>query len=287
MATTSSRPRSLAEVALRGMPVFGLAADFPDGHVILHHHHPEAQLICAVQGVMLVRSQDGSGPARPAGASSAPGGRRAARPWGHSERGHWIVPPTRALWMPAGRPHEIRCVGEVRLRSVYVRPDVAAALPQRAQAVGISELLRALVLATTEITTPYAEDSRDARLVRLLLDELQALPVLPLHLPQPADAGLRRICRHLQQHPADGSTLQQWATRLGVDATTVQRRFARETGMRFGQWRQQARLLRALERLAVGEKVVDVALAMGYSSPSAFATMFKRQFGTPPSAFFR
>jgi AraC-like DNA-binding protein len=57
--------------------------------------------------------------------------------------------------------------------------------------------------------------------------------------------------------------------------------------MTFGQWRQQARLLRALERLAGGEKVVDVALALGYESPSAFATMFKRQFGQTPSQFFR
>jgi AraC-like DNA-binding protein len=57
--------------------------------------------------------------------------------------------------------------------------------------------------------------------------------------------------------------------------------------MTFGQWRQQARLLHALERLALGDKVVDVALSLGYDSPSAFATMFKRQFGETPSAFFR
>lgn len=173
------------------------------------------------------------------------------------------------------------------MRSIYVRPDVARTMPAQVQAVAISELLRALILATSQITAPYTDDSRDGRLVRLLLDEMHAVPVLPLHLPQPADTGLRRICGHLQKHPADASTLQQWATRLGVDATTVQRRFARETGMRFGQWRQQARLLRALERLATGEKVVDVALALGYTSPSAFATMFKRQFGQTPSAFFR
>jgi len=45
--------------------------------------------------------------------------------------------------------------------------------------------------------------------------------------------------------------------------------------------------LHGLERLAVGDKVVDVALALGYDSPSAFAAMFKRQFGETPSAFFR
>lgn len=57
--------------------------------------------------------------------------------------------------------------------------------------------------------------------------------------------------------------------------------------MTFGQWRQQARLMQALERIALGERIIDVAGALGYDSPSAFASMFKRQFGTTPSQFFR
>ena len=108
-----------------------------------------------------------------------------------------------------------------------------------------------------------------------------------MHLPQPADARLRRICAHLSGRPGDVSTLADWASELQLDVKTIQRLFARETGMTFGQWRQQSRLLHALERLAVGQKVVDVALALGYDSPSAFAAMFKRQFGATPSAFFR
>ena len=122
--------------------------------------------------------------------------------------------------------------------------------------------------------------------MRLILDELRALPVLPLHLQMPADARLRRICEALQGRLDDDSTLADWAERLAVDVKTIQRLFARETGMTFGQWRQQARLLRALELLATGEKVIAVALALGYDSPSAFATMFRKQFGLTPSQFF-
>ncbi|REN14033.1 AraC family transcriptional regulator, partial [Mycobacterium tuberculosis] len=73
---------------------------------------------------------------------------------------------------------------------------------------------------------------------------------------------------------------------LGVDVKTIQRLCARELGMTFGQWRQQARLLRALEQLAHGEKVIDVALSLGYASPSAFTAMFKKRFGQLPSQFF-
>lgn len=49
--------------------------------------------------------------------------------------------------------------------------------------------------------------------------------------------------------------------------------------MTFGQWRQQARLLLALERLAVGAKITDMALELGYESPSAFTSVFKKQLG--------
>jgi AraC-like DNA-binding protein len=241
------------------MPVTCRSIDYPAGHLIERHSHTRGQLVYAAHGVMLVAA----------------------------DAGQWIVPPTRGIWMPAGSEHWIRCIGTVHMRSLYVRPDAAPHLPTHSQAVGISPLLRELILAGMKIELPYAKASRDARLMRLLLDELEALPVLPLHLPQPSDPRLQRICARLQDHPVDGSTLTDWAQLLEVDVKTIQRLFARETGMTFGQWRQQARLLRALEQLASGDKVIDVALSLGYESPSAFAAMFKRQFGEPPSTFFR
>jgi AraC-like DNA-binding protein len=137
-----------------------------------------------------------------------------------------------------------------------------------------------------EMRQPYSPGTRDGRVMRLILDELRALPVLPLHLHMPSDPRLLRICKRLQQQLDDPSTMSEWARRLAVDVKTIQRLFLKETGMTFGQWRQQARLLRALELLAGGEKVINVALALGYESPSAFATMFRRQFNQTPGQFF-
>jgi len=241
------------------MPVTGKAIDYPTGHVVPSHSHPTCQLIHAVQGVMVVSAQGDQ----------------------------WVVPPTRGLWMPAREPHSIRMVGDVQVRTVYIRPDASAHLPAGCRVVGISPLLRELILAAIEVAQPYDPDARDGRLMQLLLDEVAVLPSLPLHLPQPSDPDLLTICRVLADAPDDASTLGDWAGRLGVDAKTIQRRFARQTGMTFGQWRQQARLITALEQLAAGVKVVDVALNLGYNSPSAFATMFKRQFGASPSGYFR
>ena len=46
--------------------------------------------------------------------------------------------------------------------------------------------------------------------------------------------------------------------------------------MSFATWRQQARLLESLRRLAAGEPVTKVALDCGYASASAFGAMFRR-----------
>lgn len=249
---------ALQEIDAAPCPVTGRATDYPASWHIAPHAHAKHQLIYAVQGVMVVQS----------------------------EAGRWVVPPTRAIWMRAGMTHEIRCIGEVHMRSLLVAPDAAPRLLDATQAVGISPLLRELIRAAMEVRQPYAPATRDGRVMRLILDELRALPVLPLHLQMPSDPRLLQICSLLQQAPDDASTMADWAQRLAVDVKTIQRLFLKQTGMTFGQWRQQARLLRALELLAMGEKVIDVALAMGYESPSAFATMFRKQFDQTPSQFF-
>lgn len=239
-------------------PVSGHATDYAPGWEVLPHAHAKHQLIYAVHGVMGV----------------------------HTDAGHWVVPPSRALWMPAGTVHAIRCMGEVHMRSLFVRPDAAPLLLQDCSVVAISPLLRELIRAAMQVAHPCPLDSRDARLMRLLLDELHALPVLPLALPLPSDARVLRICQRLQQQLDDASTLADWAVHLQVNVKTLQRLFVAQTGMGFGRWRQQARLLRALELLARGDKVIDVALALGYESPGAFSTMFRKQFGQTPSQFF-
>jgi len=175
----------------------------------------------------------------------------------------------------------------VKMRSVFVRPDAAANLPRQSKAISISPLLSELIKASVNFRGPFAEDSREARIMRLILDEISVLPTLPLKLLHPSDPRLLAICSALQQRPDDPSTVADWGLHLGVDEKTIQRLFRKETGMTFGQWRQQARLMQALERIALGERIIDVAGTLGYDSPSAFASMFKRQFGTTPSQFFK
>ena len=92
----------------------------------------------------------------------------------------------------------------------------------------------------------------------------------------------------------NGVPVDEWGIRMeagscnpaGASARTLSRLFVKETDMTFGAWRQQARLLKALEMLAGGHGVTVAALELGYQSPSAFIAMFRRALGVSPGRYF-
>ncbi|KAF1067272.1 MAG: HTH-type transcriptional regulator NimR [Pseudomonas citronellolis] len=206
---------------------------------------------------------------------------------GETAAGWWGTRPTRGGWWQAGVEHSLRMRGSARVRSLFVDPSAVDGLPEGDCVIDVSPLLRELILAATSVAPRYSADSRDGRLMRFLLDELRSLPVLPFHLPWPTDARMLRVCRELVEAPAQEATAEQWAERLAMSPKTFHRHFQASTGVTFGRWRQQARLLLALEYLAEGRPVLEVALQHGYDSQSAFAAAFRRQFGVAPSAFYR
>lgn len=256
-AAASARSTDPVDYQRVPRPVAAMAKDFADGHHIAPHSHERAQLIFAVEGVMLVSTAAGS----------------------------WAVPPQRAVWMPAGVTHEIRMAGAVAMRTIYVRPDAATRLPDRVRVIAVSSLLRELTLRACALPVLYDESGPAARIMTLILDEIAALPTLALDLPLPSDARLRRICHALRDEPGATRTLDDWAREAGASTRTLARRFVRETGLTFAEWRQQARLLEAMARLAAGEPVTRIALDLGYDSPSAFTAMFRRALGTTPSRY--
>lgn len=239
-------------------PVGAMAKDFPDGFFIPPHAHRRSQLIHASSGVMRVRTPQGA----------------------------WVVPPHRAVWVPANVVHDVRMAGAVAMRTLYIVPGAVAALPRECCVVAVSPLLRELVLRASAAPLLYDEAGPDGRVMALILDELRMLPVLPLNLPMPQDPRLVKVCRAILDDPASALTLGGWSRRAGASSRTLARLFLRETGMTFGRWRQQARLLEALSRLAQGQSVTTIALDLGYDSPSAFTFMFRRALGRTPSAYF-
>jgi AraC-like DNA-binding protein len=259
----SSRPTLLypdgfdpGEVVESTLPVLGFARDegpYDTGW----HHHTRCQLLFAIRGVMTVRTHDGT----------------------------WTVPPQQAVWVPAGVEHAVHAVQEVAMRSLYLDPDAARGLPETCCVLPVPPLLRELILRVVALGRSYPPDGPEARMVAVIPDELRRLKPEPLHLPLPRDARLSIVTAALIADPGDRRDLGDWAAQAGASERTLARLFNRETGMTFGAWRQRRRLLAAVERLAGGDPVTTVALDLGYDSPSAFITMFKKSLGDTPGRY--
>jgi len=240
-------------------PLVVKALDHRLGEATDRHHHRRAQLVYAVDGVIAV----------------------------DTDRGLWVVPPQRAVWVPPGTAHQVRAVSTVAtMHNLYLEPEAARDLPRDCCVVTVSPLMRELIRAAARLPERYDEDGPDGRLMAVILDQIRGLPVAPLHLPTVRDPRLRSIAEALTADPADARTLDDWAGEVGASSRTLARLFLRETGLTFGQWRQQARLLAALALLAEGTAVTTVALDLGYDSQSAFIAMFKKALGVTPGRYF-
>ena len=203
-----------------------------------------------------------------------------------TESGAWIIPPQRAVWIPHGIAHEMISNGPVGVRSLFVRPDKADGLQRECSVVGLSPLMRELILHAATLPAHYDEDGPEGRIFQTILDQLECLPVAPLHLPEPRDRQLTLVTEALKANPGDNRTAAHWAKFAGLGPRTMARRFLADTAMTFGQWRQQARLLEALRRLADGQPVTTVALDLGYENQSAFIAMFRKATGVTPGRYF-
>ncbi|HBR96726.1 MAG TPA: AraC family transcriptional regulator [Gammaproteobacteria bacterium] len=203
-----------------------------------------------------------------------------------TEQGIWVVPPHRAVWIPSGLAHRVQFLKRTALCNLYLTPEVSTHMPPTCSMVAISPLLAALIREASSYPTLYDESGEQGRLVAVLLDQLASLPQAPIHLPTPSDNRLQRIAQAIQAEPNDTRTLGDWARVVGASSRTLSRHFRAETGMTFGQWRQQARLLCALRMLADQRTVGDVADALGYDSQSAFIHMFRKATGKTPARYF-
>lgn len=256
--TKTANSQSIRRLQQTPRPIVAWSEDYPSGHVIDMHQHERAQLLFASMGVMSVTTDDGI----------------------------WVVPPLRAVWIPAQTDHQIVCSGKVLMRTLYVDQEVLAKPPTNCSVVSVPPLLRELILYAVDMPLLYDVSGPDGRIEQVIIDCMQKLEVAPLDLPMPEDERLKTIQQTLSDDPVDQRTLSEWAEFVGMTSRTLARRIKSETNLTFGQWRQQIRLLEALRRLGRKEAVTRVAVDLGYDSPSAFIAMFKKALGSTPGKYF-
>lgn len=248
----------LATVDALPLDVLAIRTDYAPGTLLDTHSHRRAQFLYGASGLMEVGTDDGA----------------------------WVVPPNCGVWIPAGKPHRVRMVG-VSTCSLYITPTAAPRTGSRCEVLMVPPLLRQLLLEAVDAPQHYAPEGRDGLLMRLTLHEIARAQVLPLFAPLPSHPRLAALCLAFLHQPNAHASPRSWAGKLHQSERSFSRLFRAETGMAFGEWRQHACLLNALTQLAAGRPVTAVALELGYDSPGAFSTMFRKKLGHPPSEFAR
>lgn len=239
---------------------------------VVPHRHPWAQLVFSSTGVLHVSADE------------------------HT----YIVPPSRAVWVPPQVEHAVNVIEDAELRTLYLHQDHLPTGPQplaaqptsdrgdwsRCRVLEVSPLLRELVEQLPRQLPTETDPERERCLVALVQDELCRARPVPLGIGLPQDKRLRALCEAVLENPARHASLQGWALEAGASVRTVSRLFRQELGTSFAAWRQQVLLAKALSMAARKRPVAHIAAELGYASASAFTAMVRRSVGMPPSQFF-
>jgi AraC-like DNA-binding protein/quercetin dioxygenase-like cupin family protein len=225
------------------------------GHRFDEHAHPTHQLAWAERGVLSIASGETT----------------------------WVLPPTRALWIPANVPHTTAAATATAMHSLYLRPQRVPAGWTVPTVLAVGPLLAALV---PHLGRPDLTGGERSRAEAVLFDLLVPAPVASVTLPWPSDERARRVADALLSAPAADVGTAGMARLAGTSVRTLDRLFRAETGCSPGDWRTRLRMRCALDLLAAGTPVGTVARRVGYATPSAFVAAFRRVLGTTPAQVF-
>src|SRR6202166_3639978 len=225
------------------------------------HMHREAQLVYAARGTMQVTTP----------------------------KGRWLVPPDRAVWVPARLGHSIDVLADIDMRTLYFDVPWLAQEERSASldaefVVRVSRLLHETILALFDGTD---DPDRTELLVRLALLELHHAEDSATFIPLPHEPRCRRAANIVLGDPTGAHEIEALARKVGTSARTLSRLFASETQLSFKSWCQRARIAAAIERLSMEANlsVKQLASELGYASVSAFSHAFRQVTGKTPTEF--
>jgi AraC-like DNA-binding protein len=223
------------------------------------HAHDEAQLTFAASGMVQV----------------------------HTEQGRWLVPSQLAVWIPARVLHRVDVLTNAELWMVHWEPSTAQAwsppVPlDHTFALRVTPLMQSLLDAAF---APDIIDEKAELVAKLMLHELTSTAHAPTFLPLPTSTiGLRVADMALDDHQSRLS-IDELASRAATSVRTLSRLFPSETGLTFKTWRQRARIVQSMDRLARGEPVARVAVELGFSSTASFSHAFRQVTAMTPTGF--
>lgn len=206
------------------------------------------------------------------------------------DAGTWLLPPRKAAWLGAGTRHRVSADRPVALRTVYLRTGIVPHVARDCSVFSVEPLAREMLLYA--MRWDHASDPED-RTARSFFRALAALSsewieqnAHPFHLPTAQSPELSRATAFILSRLADPIGVEDAARAAGASTRTLARRFAAELGTGFREYLHAARMLRAMDLLAEpAARVTDVALAVGFESPSAFSAAFSSFAGESPRVY--
>jgi AraC-like DNA-binding protein len=196
----------------------------------------------------------------------------------------WVVPATRALWVPAEVPHSVEAIGAAEMTALWIEP---ATCPLRWSAPVVVDVDPLVTLLVDRLRDPALPGDERRRSQDVLFDVLTPVEVETLDLLLPTDDRARRVAEALLLDPAIDRSLVEWGREVGASDRTLMRAFRSETGLGFGDWRTRARVTEALRLLLTDRPISAIATDVGYATTSAFDAAFRRTMGVAPSTYRR
>jgi len=143
--------------------------------------------------------------------------------------------------------------------------------------------------ARDDVESPrlFVEQAIDLLCVRLVLEH-SSLGGLTVRSPRRglADWQVRKIAAYIKEHLGESIGLDELAAEVGLSRFHFCSAFRQATGRTPYAWLTAERIRRARELLMDRRfSITDVALAVGYATPSAFAATFRRIVGVTPTQF--
>lgn len=221
------------------------------------HSHPEGQLYRIENGVVCIETD--------------------------YER--WVMPAGMIGWMPPEQQYRTESFGPASGWIFYLAP--CDALPDHPKLMPPDNFLLAATQRLATLSQAVDATERQQRLLAVICDEAAATDDAPQRLPLPTSSGLKAAAMTQLRALSSDFTLAQAADEAHMSRRSFTRHFQAETGLTFGQWRQQARMLEALRLLNEGQSLINTALTAGYDNLSAFIKMFRRHFGITPGDYLK
>jgi AraC-like DNA-binding protein/quercetin dioxygenase-like cupin family protein len=256
----SHKPKPISTIPeVNRLQAVVIPQDYPNGHTIDWHCHAHNQLVYASSGVMAVETK----------------------------LKLWVIPPLRAVWIPAYELHKVYMYGNATMKNVYLLPDIDSSLPDKSEVINVSPMMREMIMHLSLQPYQQSMSSNYCHIVQVLLDQIKIAPQASIQIPLPKNEKLALVCTALLQDPASNRSLKEWARVVNVSSRTLTRLFRADIGVTFVEYRQQVRLFHALRLLSQEQSVTTISYECGFSSLSAFNYLFKKNFGVTPGQFFK